>query len=179
MPGVTHDFFVRHAVAIGGRHEARAEAMWAERFRQRASQAGLRRTLEKDLAHRIRAQPGAFNHASTVDFAEERTSGDFRQLQPSFQGRDWAGVVCPSTGYGNLCALPMRVRLGTLDEQLQPVGGPGHVFHIQPDELGAAQSAGEAQQKQRPVTGDLPPFWWTRVTAYAAAASCSFCIGVM
>ena len=26
---------------------------------------------------------------------------------------------------------------------------------------------------------DLPPFWWTRVTAYAAAASCSFCIGVM
>jgi hypothetical protein len=27
--------------------------------------------------------------------------------------------------------------------------------------------------------GDLPPFWWTRVTAYATAASCSFCIGVM
>jgi hypothetical protein len=26
---------------------------------------------------------------------------------------------------------------------------------------------------------DLPQFWWTRVTAYAAAASCSFCIGVM
>src|SRR5689334_3284309 len=26
---------------------------------------------------------------------------------------------------------------------------------------------------------DLPPLWWTRVTAYAAAASCSFCMGVM
>jgi hypothetical protein len=25
---------------------------------------------------------------------------------------------------------------------------------------------------------DLPPIWWTRVTAYAAAASCSFRIGV-
>jgi integrase len=29
------------------------------------------------------------------------------------------------------------------------------------------------------VTGEVPPYWWTRVTTYAAAASCSFCIGVI
>jgi 3',5'-cyclic AMP phosphodiesterase CpdA len=40
----------------------------------------------------------------------------------------------------------------------------------QRDEFGGSAFAGAF---------DLPPFWWTRVTAYAAAASCSFCIGVM
>jgi hypothetical protein len=27
-------------------------------------------------------------------------------------------------------------------------------------------------------TTDLPPFWWTRITAYAAAAICSLWLGV-
>jgi hypothetical protein len=34
-----------------------------------------------------------------------------------------------------------------------PVPDPGHVFHIQPDELGTTQRAGEAEEKQRPVAG--------------------------
>jgi hypothetical protein len=42
------------------------------------------------------------------------------------------------------------------------------------DRRGGAEYC-RARQRQH----DLPPFWWTRVTAYAAAASCSFCIGVM
>jgi hypothetical protein len=29
------------------------------------------------------------------------------------------------------------------------------------------------------LTGDHPPLWWTRVTAYAAAASCSLLMGVV
>ena len=37
--------------------------------------------------------------------------------------------------------------------------------------------AGDAASDE--VKSDLPPLWWTRVTAYAAAASCSLCLGVM
>lgn len=44
----------------------------------------------------------------------------------------------------------------------------------------AADAEAICEASQRPsMRFDLPPFWWTRVTAYAAAASCSFCIGVM
>jgi hypothetical protein len=46
MPRVTHDLFVRHAIAIGGRHEPGTQAVRADRFRQRALQSGLGSTLE-------------------------------------------------------------------------------------------------------------------------------------
>jgi hypothetical protein len=41
------------------------------------SKSGLGRALEKDLTHRVGAQPGYLDHASTIDLAEQRTDGDF------------------------------------------------------------------------------------------------------
>ena len=52
------------------------------------------------------------------------------------EGGNWAGVACLPVWNGNLGAFTLRVRLGTLDEQLQAAPGPGHVFNIQPDEFG-------------------------------------------
>jgi hypothetical protein len=99
----------------------------------------------------VRAQPGAFDHAATVDLPEQRSGGDFGKHQPGFEGSDWAGVVCPPVGNGDLGAFTLRVRLGARDEHLQPILGPGYVFQVEPDKLGAAQRTGESQQKQRTV----------------------------
>ena len=63
--------------------------MRAERFCKRASQSGLGSTLQKDLAHCVRGQPGAFDQATTVDLAEQRAGGNFGELQPGFEGCDW------------------------------------------------------------------------------------------
>ena len=118
MPGMTHDFFVRHAVAIGSRDEAGTQAVRAERFCKRASQSGVGSTLQKDLAHCVRGQPGAFDQATTVDLAEQRAGGNCGKLQPGFEGGDLARVVDPPIENGNLGAFTSRVRLGALDEQL-------------------------------------------------------------
>ena len=72
MPGMTHDLFVRHTVAIGSCDEPGTQAVRAERFCKRASQSGLGSTLQKDLAHCVGAQSGAFDHASPVDLPEQR-----------------------------------------------------------------------------------------------------------
>ena len=90
----------------------------AERFSQRAFQSSLGGTFEKDLAHCVSGQPGTFDHATTVDLPEQWPSCNFRQLQPGFEGGDWAGVVCPPVGNGDLGAFTLRVRLGALNEQL-------------------------------------------------------------
>ena len=81
MPGVTHDCFVRHAVAIGGRHAAGAEAMWAERFRRRACQAGLRRihsrlqtAARRNCVARTGAPANGSNPAATTLIAPTTTS---------------------------------------------------------------------------------------------------------
>jgi hypothetical protein len=60
MPGMTHDFFVRHTIAVSSCDEPSTQAVRAERFCQRASQSGLGSTLQKDLAHCVSAQPGPF-----------------------------------------------------------------------------------------------------------------------
>ena len=75
MPGMTHDFFVRHAVAIGSCDEPGTEAVRAERLCKRASQSGFGSMLQKDLAHCVGAQPGAFDHATTLTFGKR--AGDF------------------------------------------------------------------------------------------------------
>jgi hypothetical protein len=49
MPRVTHNFFVRHAVPVGCRHEPGAEIVRADRFRQRAPDPGPGRALHEDL----------------------------------------------------------------------------------------------------------------------------------
>lgn len=36
-----HDFLIRYAIAVGGRHEARSQAVWAERL----PKAGLKGSL--------------------------------------------------------------------------------------------------------------------------------------
>jgi hypothetical protein len=63
------------------------------------------------------------------------------------------GRASLSAGNSDLGAFTLRIRLGALDEQLHPIAGQGHVFHIQPDEFGTAQRASEAEEKLRPVTG--------------------------
>jgi hypothetical protein len=88
----------------------------AERFSQRAFQSSLGGTLEEDLAHCVSGQPGAFNHATTVDLPKQRAGGDLGQLQPGFEGGDRAGVVCPPVGEGDLGAFPLCVRLRTCVE---------------------------------------------------------------
>jgi hypothetical protein len=153
MPGMTHDFFVRHTVAIGSCDEPGTQAVRAERFCKRASQSGFGGTLQKDLAHCVGAQPGAFDHATTVDLAEQRAGDNFGQLQPGFEDDDRAGVFCPPVWNGDLGAFSLRVGLGALDEQLQAVTGPDHVFNIQPDEFGTAQRAREAEEKHCLVAG--------------------------
>jgi hypothetical protein len=153
MPGVTHDLFVRHTVAVGSCDESGTQAVRAERFGKRASQLGLGSSLQKDLAHRVSAQPGPFDNATAVDLAEQRAGDNFGEFQPGFEGGNWAGVACPTLGNGNLGAFTLRVRLGTLDEQLQAAPGPGHVFNIQPDEFGTAQRAREAEEKHCLVAG--------------------------
>ena len=84
MPCVTHDLFVGDTIAVSRRDEPGAQAMGAERFSQRAFQSSLGGTFEKDLAHGVSGQPGAFDHATTVDLPEQRANGDFGQLQPGF-----------------------------------------------------------------------------------------------
>ena len=101
----------------------------------------------------MRGQPCAFDQATTVDLAEQRAGDNFGEFQPGFEGGNWAGVACPTLGNGNLGAFTLRVRLGTLDEQLQAAPGPGHVFNIQSDEFGTAQRAREAEEKHRLVAG--------------------------
>ena len=66
MPCVTHDLFVRHTIAVSGRDEPRAQAMRAERLRQRAFQSSLGSPFEKDLAHCVSGQPGTFDRTTTV-----------------------------------------------------------------------------------------------------------------
>src|SRR3974390_2996688 len=73
MSRVTHNFFIRYAIAVGRRHEPGAQAVRAARFRQCAPQSGRGCTLEEDLAHRIGAQSVPFDGAATVDLAEQRT----------------------------------------------------------------------------------------------------------
>ena len=73
MPRVTHDLFVRHVIAVGGRHKPGAQAMRADRFRQRALQSGPGSALEKDLTYGVRTQPGGFDHAAAIDLPEQRT----------------------------------------------------------------------------------------------------------
>jgi hypothetical protein len=70
MPRVPHDLFVWDTIAVSGRDEPGAQAMRAERFRQRAFQAGLGGMFEKDLAHCVSGQPGVFDRATTVDLPE-------------------------------------------------------------------------------------------------------------
>ena len=81
MPGMTHDFFVRHAVAVGSCDEPGTEAVRAERLCKRASQSGFGSTLQKDLAHCAGTQPGAFDHATTVDLSEQRQPGSGCAMQ--------------------------------------------------------------------------------------------------
>ena len=85
MPCVAHDLFVGDTIAVSRRDEPGAQAMGAERFSQRAFQSSLGGTFEKDLAHCVSGQPGAFDHATTVDLPEQRANGDFGQLQPGFK----------------------------------------------------------------------------------------------
>ena len=98
MPCVTHDLFVRDTIAIGGGDKPGAQAVWAERFSQCTFQSSFGGTFEKDLAHCVSSQPGAFDHATTVDLPEQRPGGDFGQLQPGFEGGDWAGFSLPARG---------------------------------------------------------------------------------
>jgi len=46
------------------------------RVSQRAFQSGLGGTFEKDLAHGVSGQLGAFDHATTVDLPEQRANSD-------------------------------------------------------------------------------------------------------
>ena len=110
-------------------------------------------TLQKDLAHCVGAQSGPFDHATTVDLAEQRAGDNFGEFQSRFECGNRAGIVCPPVWNRNLGAFTLRIRLGTLDEQLQAVPGPDHVFNIQPDEFGTAQRAREAEEKHCPVAG--------------------------
>jgi hypothetical protein len=98
MPCVTHDLFARDTIAIGGRDKPGAQAVRAERLSQRAFQSSFGGMFEKDLAHCVSGQPGAFDHATAVDLSEQRASGDFGQFQPGFEGGDWAGIVCLPAG---------------------------------------------------------------------------------
>jgi hypothetical protein len=80
MSRVTHNFLVRHAIAVGRSHEPSAQAVWADRFRQCAPQSGPGCTLEKDLAHRISAQPVPLDGAATLTL---RNSGPIEILDNS------------------------------------------------------------------------------------------------
>ena len=70
------------------------------------------------MPHCVGAQPGGFDHATTVGLAEQRAGGNCGKLQPGFEGGDLARVVDPPIENGNLGAFTSRVRLGALDEQL-------------------------------------------------------------
>jgi hypothetical protein len=53
MPRVPHDLLVGHAITVGGRHEPGAQAVRADRFRQRATQPCLGRPLEENLSYGV------------------------------------------------------------------------------------------------------------------------------
>ena len=72
MTRVPHDLFVRYTVAIGGRHEAGAQAVWADRLRQAAFQSGLCGTLEQDLTNRVGDQTYGLDGTAPVHLAEQR-----------------------------------------------------------------------------------------------------------
>jgi hypothetical protein len=91
--------------------------------------------------------------STTIDLPEQRAGSDFGQLQPGLEGGDGTRVVCMPAGNGDLGAFTLRIRLGALDEQFQAMPGPGHVFHVQPDEFGTAQRSGKAEEKHRLVAG--------------------------
>ena len=71
MPRVTHDLFVRDTIPVRGRDEAGAQAVRADRLRQRTSQSRLGGTLQQDLAHRVRNQPDCLDDATSVHLAEQ------------------------------------------------------------------------------------------------------------
>ena len=76
MPGVAHDLFIRHAVAVGSRHEASAQAVRADWFRECALHASLLSAFEKDLTHAVWRQPGCFDLPAAVDLSEQRARRD-------------------------------------------------------------------------------------------------------
>jgi hypothetical protein len=125
----------------------------ADRLGQRALQTGLGSPLEQYLAHPVRTQPGALDRAAAVDFAEQRAGGDLGEFEPLHQRGDRASFLSLSARNGNFGTFALLVRLGPLDQQFQPLVGPGDVRHIQPDKLGAAQCSGKAEQEQRSVPG--------------------------
>ena len=72
MTRMSHDFFVRHAGAVGGCHEAGAQAVGADRLCQCAFQSGFGSAFEQDLTDRVRNQASGLYSATTVDLAEQR-----------------------------------------------------------------------------------------------------------
>jgi hypothetical protein len=71
MTRVSHDLFVRYTIAIGGRHEAGTQAVWAHRLRQAAFESDLCGTLEQDLANRVRDQTYGLDRTAAVHLAEQ------------------------------------------------------------------------------------------------------------
>ena len=85
---------------------------------------------------------------------EQRAGGNFGELQPGFEGGGLGRCRSPAPRGMQISApSPCASVLGALDEQLQAVPGPGHVFNIQPDEFGTAQCAREVEQKHCLIAG--------------------------
>jgi hypothetical protein len=66
---------------------------------------------------------------------------------------DRAGFLRPAARNGDFGAFALLVRLGALDQQLQPFVGPGDVLDVQPNEFGAAHCSGKAEQEQGAIPG--------------------------
>jgi hypothetical protein len=71
MPGMTHDFFVRHAVAVGSCDEPGTEAVRAKLLYKRASQSVLERSIHGPLQYAMRSSrhplPGRFKSGAATD----------------------------------------------------------------------------------------------------------------
>jgi hypothetical protein len=119
VPGMAHDFLVRHAIAVCGRHKPGAQSVRADRLRRGTLHPGFRGASEENLADPIRAQPRGFDHAAAIDFAEQWTGGDFRLLQPGLQRRDRASLIGSTVWNGDFSAFTVRIRLGSFKQQRQ------------------------------------------------------------
>jgi len=151
MACMTHDLFVRHAVAVGRGHEPGAQAVWANRFSQRAFNAGQGGAFEQNLANGVGAEPRAGYIASTADFSKKRARRDLALVEPGLQRCDRAGFLITTRGESNFGAFALLICLGARDGQFQAFVGPRDVGDVEPHKFGSAQCAGEANQQQRAI----------------------------
>ena len=70
MPRVTHDLFVRDTIPVRGRDEAGAQAVRADRLRQRTSQSALAARFSR-IWRTASGTSRTFDDATSVHLAEQ------------------------------------------------------------------------------------------------------------